>query len=214
LNYYSIIFFLYPFYSFPFPQPRVDRGNAMHYTFHGPFLKNINRKEYTELIVVRPLTQDDMAVQGNQPGRVKNAVFLFDSGHPLQRTHCQAIRSKHGCLRLLCKMPKHPSFPAPDRLRQEAEYNTWVGQEANPYAAFMLTLFRPEIKVWKGQQNTYGYTWKDFVAWIQALQKDKTWISYFRLQSYYRFSINLKGDYKTEKNNTSLQSLRSHVLEA
>jgi hypothetical protein len=73
---------------------------ATHYKFRGYLLQNINRKEYTELIVVRPITQADTAVTTHQAGRPKNAVYLFDKGHPLWQTHCQAIRSKHGCLRL------------------------------------------------------------------------------------------------------------------
>jgi hypothetical protein len=73
----------------------------------------------------------------------------------------------------------------------------WTGGES--LCCLYADVISTGNQCWKGQQNTYGYTWKDFVAWIQALQKDTTWISYFRLQSYYRFSINLKGDYKVEK---------------
>jgi hypothetical protein len=68
----------------------------IHYAYRGEGLRELNLYEFTALISVVPIPQNDKESSNNYfgPGRKRNSTFFFQEGHPLVNTHYCRLASK------------------------------------------------------------------------------------------------------------------------
>lgn len=152
------------------------------YALRGSELKDLALWEYVMLISIvkktAAATQND-GHGGPQQGRRNNTRFPFHPDHPLYSTHVQVLVSKHATPIISgMRVPKCPD-PVTDTDRNPA----WQRQ-ADAFAAFMLTLFKP----WNTITLSPGpLTWEAFCAYMAELEgvgpKKRTFIGYCRART-------------------------------
>ena len=137
------------------------------YANRGQQLKHLNRLEYRALIKFKAPSQAE---------RKRLEEFPFSKGFHLHGIAVQTIKPKQQTPIVIRKPPRHPGKkPSPD----SDSYQNWL-QNANHYAEFYLTLFRPEPDCCeKNQINTYEYTWDALELFVEGMQNDDSIISKF-----------------------------------
>ena len=97
-----------------------------------------------------------------QPGQKYSKQFKFGSGHKLEATHAQELRSKQAIPIHTGKIPKLPKI-----YENSSEYNNWK-KKADVFAAYFLTAFRPEEKKYDDyhRDNSLSYNWEAFEKWM------------------------------------------------
>ena len=146
---------------------------AAFYSNRGKLLKDLNRYEYTALIKI--VKKKDVKI------RERTIQFPFGDGFTPACQFAQQLEAKHRTVVITSKSPPHPGSK-PNK-KQKMELYQWQ-QEADVFARYILTIFRPEITCFQANhQNCLGYTWDDFQKWINLLQQDNFIISKFRLMA-------------------------------
>ena len=147
------------------PEGIVAVPQHIHYSFRGHHLLHYSLYEYAALIDIIPKKKknsektDDQLENHyeNKKGRKTNALYEFDTKHPLFQTHIQRIRSKIKVPAIVDRTPKPPP-PKPLKVTEE-----WTNK-ANQFSQFFLTLFRP----WTFNTN-YG-TLPGLLSWNALCQ--------------------------------------------
>jgi hypothetical protein len=165
------------------------------YANRGYDLRNINLVEYCTIIDVKE-------IKGFSATRNKH--FSFSDRFFCAANHDQALRSKQRTVLVIRKPPPHPG----DRplLQPSKGYDRWRKQ-ADDYARFYLTLYRPEVDCYSAEQhNDYLYTWEALESFVYSLSSDDTILSKFRLMSMH---TRMKGLYTSYKNKIILGTYRA-----
>ena len=171
-----------------------------HYRFRGELLKHMNRFEYQALVIVRDRSKgtDPDAPRRTIRGRPKAKVFPFGTGHPLQGSHVQCLRSKQTTLICSGKAPKPPGTKPADDISTKARERWQV--KAGAFAKYYLVMFRVLDTVYDGtSSDTEDYSWDAFLAWKRTMETDPSLIARFRLQSMYNHMWGLYTPFKSKK---------------
>ena len=152
---------------------------SLLYSNRGKQLRHLNRYELTALVKIREKPKNDETA--------RSKLFDMAPSFPLSARYAFALQQKHSTPFLTSKMPPHPgSRPAnPDA--------TWQ-TKANKFAAYLLTVYRPEVNFYDAhsQTNPYDYTYEALENWIVSLQNDSNVISKFRLMMVDRCITRMK----------------------
>ena len=117
-------------------------------------------------------------------------AFLLSAIHELK------LEAKQ-CTPILTKgIPLHPG-PKPTNQKMMAQWK----KNANLFARYILTVFRPESEFYDPltQTNQYEYDYQALQSWIKSLQDDNNMISKFRLITIQRAVSNLRSRFSVKK---------------
>jgi len=151
------------------------------YANRGYDLRELNLIEYFALIDKRPRTTTK---------NTQSKHFEFPLSFVCASEYDQVLCMKQKTVIVVGKAPPYPGN-RPRQIRG-AQYDKWR-READEYARFYLTLFRPEVLCYDiVHENTYKYDWESLEAFVNALSTDKSILSKFRLMSMH---TRMKGLY-------------------
>ena len=171
-----------------------------HYRFRGELLKHLNRFEYQALVIIcdRDKKKDPDTPRLTNMGRPKTPVFPFGTGHPLQGSHVQCLRSKQTTLICSGKAPKPPGNKPADDVSTKARERWQV--KASAFAKYYLVMFRVLDSVYDSTcSDTADYDWDTFTVWKNSMEQDPSLIARFRLQSMYNHMWGLYTPFKSKK---------------
>jgi hypothetical protein len=156
------------------------------YANRGFGLRKLNLIEYIALIEKREKANTT---------NTKNKHFEFPPSFICAAEYDQVLCMKQKTVIVIGKSPRHPG-KRPCRLFGHS-FERWRW-EADEYACFFLTLYRPEVSCYKiTQENTYKYDWDVLDVFVRSLSMDKSILSKFRLMSMH---VRMKGLYTTSDN--------------
>ena len=164
---------------------KVPVPKVLHYNFRGEKLKYMNRLEYDTLIAIKPYPSIKPDSSSRTKGRKKSVKFPFAAGHPLCQTHFQYLKSLQPTPIIMGKPPVIPDYRSVSERQQRFKQR---------FAAYWLTLFRPEIHACTGPQgiSKYQYDWDALVAWTETQEKSKLVHERLRFHSLSRMVFSLK----------------------
>jgi hypothetical protein len=142
------------------------------YHNRGKSLRHLNRYEYDALIQVKEKPKNDSVA--------RSLCFDFPPDFVLAARYTQQLKAKQPTMIFKGKLPPHPG-QKPDR---DSMVRNWQKQ-ADKYANYILTMFRPEINNIspKNGMSNLDYSWNALELWIKSLQDDNCVISKFRLMT-------------------------------
>ena len=144
---------------------------AALYANRGFELRGLNTIEYNALIRYGAKTSSTK----------RSKRFAFPASFEGAANYEQVLMKKHKTIIVIRKSPKHPG-KEPDTKKGKT-YDQWK-IEADNYAKFYLTLFRPEFDCYSSaEQNLYSYDWAALRSFVNELMSDSSILSTFRLMS-------------------------------
>jgi hypothetical protein len=156
------------------------------YANRGFDLRELNLMEYVALIDMRERVTT---------ASTKCKHFDFPPSFICAAEYDQMLCMKQKTVIVIGKSPRHPG-DRPRRLCGRSS-ERWK-READEYARFYLTLYRPEVLCYEiNQENNYKYDWDALNDFVESLSRDKTILSKFRLMSMH---TRMKGLYTTSDN--------------
>ena len=104
--------------------------------------------------------------KNGEAGRHANKIFLFDSEHPLSRTHVQYAKEKFDCLMRagpgrprFSKAPKHGADPSAAWLRKQEKAVAYYGANLIPWSTTVLPkITMPLFKRWMRETRAVANT--------------------------------------------------------
>jgi energy-coupling factor transporter ATP-binding protein EcfA2 len=166
------------------------------YPSRGKDLAEMNRDEYAALVEIKPATQK---TAGEPTGRQRQKRFSLAPDHPLYPEYEQVLRGKHKINVATSKYPRHPGKrPTSDGTSNDA-VAAWT-RNANYFARFYLTKFRPEVACCEiNESNYYGYEWEDLQQWIETCQRSSRIIDKFRVMALDRIASKMRATYEKKQ---------------
>ena len=156
------------------------------YRNRGKELRHLNEMEYEALI--------DFRKKGNGEGK-KATELDFGPSFKCAATHTQYLRAKQRTIIVTRKAPHHPG-KRPTESHQTIE--RWK-EQANRYARFYLSIFRPETECYDaGHENPYSYDWDALEEFVDELSHDDCIISKFRLMQMHTHMKGFFTPYRTK----------------
>ncbi len=139
------------------------------YNNRGPKLKHLSRYEMQALTEIKEKPKGE---------KVRPHAFPMADGFILTANHEFVLRRKQRTPILTQRFPRHPGQKPTD----PALVGNWQ-KEANLFAHFVLTVFRPEVDFHSAnsQENPHEYSFEELQNWITSPQEDDNVISKFRL---------------------------------
>jgi hypothetical protein len=154
------------------PQKQAVPRVAFYHN-RGVHFRHFNRMEYDALVQVRPKPTD--------PTKVRSVCFDFNERFVLAARYTQKLKGKQSTLIFKGRAPRHPG-EKPNN--QELMLN-WQKQ-ADQFAEYILTMFRPEyndLEMDNTTLSTVSYNWQALQEWISNCQCDASIINKFRLMA-------------------------------
>jgi hypothetical protein len=167
---------------------------AALYANRGFKLRDLNTIEYNALI--------RYGLKTNSATRSKQ--FAFSTSFKGAANYDQVLMKKQKTVIVVGKPPKHPGIEP--RNTKGKTHDQWK-IEADKYARFYLTLFRPECECYSSsQQNSYPYDWDALRSFVDKMMSDSAVISTFRLMSMH---ARMKGFFTSYDTKVMLSRFRS-----
>jgi hypothetical protein len=157
-------------------------------------LRCLNTIEYNTLI--------QFGAKTSSANRSKR--FPFSTSFEAAANYEQVLMKKQKTIIVVRKPPKHPG-KEPITSKGKT-YDQWK-IEADKYARFYLTLFRPECDCFSSsEQNVYSYDWSALRNFVDELMSDSAILSTFRLMSMH---ARMKGFFTSYDTKVMLSRFRS-----
>jgi hypothetical protein len=151
------------------------------YANRGFGLRELNLIEYAALIDI---------CEKSTTTNTRCKHFEFPPSFVCAAEYEQTLCMKQKTVLVIGKAPDHPG-KKPLRMRGRL-FERWK-HEADEYARFYLTLFRPEITCYEiSQENNYKYDWDALDEFVRSLSTDSSILSKFRLMAMH---TRMKGLY-------------------
>ena len=152
------------------PIPVIPVPQSSIFLHRGDSLSLLNFYEYLALVTFIPKHNDCNEVFGLKQAQSYPMNSKFEAANFCHHV----LKLKHATPLLSGKIPCHPG-KEPSAKSTSATKSRWAAQ-ANKYARYYLTLFRPETI-----EDDFGYEWKDLNTYIRTLQEDRSFLSKCRL---------------------------------
>ena len=180
--------------------PEITIQHGYHYFYRGEHFADFNRIEYYTLVQIVERQSKTSNNTGGAKGGVKSERFPFAEGHVLFETHVQMLRF-HQPTPIFSNHTYKPKHPGTEILPSQRGYKSFI-KNANAFALYYLTLFRPESEHFNAahKPNEYKYDWVAFKLWVTDLENDNRIISHCRL-------IQLDTHIEGLKTNTALRTI-------
>jgi len=164
-----------------------------HWQYRGKELRYLTREEYNAIVDIKPITKANRE-KFEETGKPIAGCFVFETGHPLAKTHWQQLRTRH---QVLIFTGKEPSFPGPFP-NKESEVACWK-RKADAFAKYYLISYRMEPDNYNGQnQSNYEYNFEVFCDYLDQLKQCPStrskvlWLALQRSIFSFRTSTNKK----------------------
>jgi len=186
LGYTRKVYVVFPNETSDKPGETIVLPVSAFYLYRGEALKDMNYYEY--LACVEFKNKKPRSVARDATDKRLQEHFRFDPTFAAPDSCHHVLRRKQHTPLIKGRMPRHPGTkPA------NGSTTRWQTQ-ADSYASFYLTLFRPE-----NAHSNFGYSWVDLEDFVSHLQNDNRIISKFRLIMMHQHMAGLKKNNKLGK---------------